>query len=62
MPQLAGRQDAVAAQLRDHGQLGPQLRDGIPPPVGVEVADEVVGVRADGVRHHARACGGLELR
>jgi hypothetical protein len=58
----AGRgQDPVPAQLGDDAELGAQLVDGVAAPVGVEVADEVVGVGADGGHDHPGPGGRPQL-
>ena len=61
-PPAGRRQHPLAAELGDDAELRAQLRDRVPPPVGVEVADEVVGLRADGPHHHPGPGGGAQLR
>jgi hypothetical protein len=55
-------EDPLAAELGDDAELRAELRDRVAPLVGVEVADEVVGLRAHRLHHHASARGGAELR
>jgi hypothetical protein len=62
MPQLAGVSIPSPPDLGDHAELGADLGDRVAALVGVEVADEVVRLRADGLHHHARADGGAAAR
>ena len=61
MPQLAGVSTPSPPEVGDDAELRPQLLDRVAATVGVEVSDEVIGVRAHRSHHDARAGGGAQF-